>query len=160
MSESQSKPTLNQLIGEAREGAIQQQEATHSRGNQRPMHLPNKSILGLLLLGVLAVVLGIQYPRMQAPYSWPEAKSSSVMVEADLEAVAGLIETYRISQGQYPAVLSQVTLPGGLAALVTSSVLVYRPMETAYTLDWTLPYWHATYDSRTGKTNVEPVGKH
>ena len=160
MNESPSKPTLNQLIDEAHEGAGRQQAAMTASVNQRPAQPKAKRILGLLLLAALVAAFFIQYPRIQAPYAWPDAKSSPVAAEADLEAVAGLIEIYRLLQGQYPAVLSQLALPAGLAALVAGSVLVYTPGDAAYTLDWTLPHWHATYDSRTGKTAVEPVGKH
>jgi hypothetical protein len=160
MKESQSKPTLNQLIDEAHEGASFQQAAGIS-ASQLPKAQPAfKTIVSVLLLAALALALFIQYPRFRAPYIWPDAKSSAVMAEADMEAVASLIEVYRVSQGQYPAVLSQVALPEGLSALVASSLLVYTPADGAYTLDWTLPNWHATYDSKSGKTTVESAGKH
>jgi hypothetical protein len=52
-----------------------------------------------------------------------------------------------------------VAIPQGLAALISESALRYMPSEQAYTLDWTLPNWHATYDSQTEKLSVQPVGK-
>lgn len=157
MNETPSKPTLNQLIDEAREGATEQHAATPS---QRSSPLSVKTIFGWLVLMVFVIVLFIQYPRIQAPYDWPAVNSNPVMAEADLEAVAGFIEAYRLSQGQYPSVLSQVALPEGLVSLIARSVLVYSPADTAYTLDWTLEHWHATYDSKIDKFNVKPLGKH
>lgn len=163
MRESQSNPNpnpnLHQLIDDAHEAAIEQQTASPSNGERKTTFAPLKTIFGVLLLVAFAVVVFVQYPRMQSPYAWPDPNASSIMAEADLEAVASLIEAYRISQGQYPAVLSQVALPAGLASLVAGSVMVYSPTDTAFTLDWTLPHWHATYDSKTGRAIVEPVTK-
>ncbi len=112
-----------------------------------------------VLLAVLAVVLFYQAPRFSQPYTWPDPSTHSGMAEADLIALVSLIETYRVAQGQYPLRLSQLELPQGLADLVASSAPQYRPVDKAYTLDWTLPHWHATYDSRTENVSVEPVAK-
>jgi hypothetical protein len=99
------------------------------------------------------------YPRINSPYAWPDVNSSPSVAEADLEAIVGVIETYRFSQGQYPTTLSQVRFPDGLAKMVEGSKLDYSPSEKGYALAWALPNWLASYTSETGKINVEPKGK-
>lgn len=158
MSEAQTKPNLNQLIEEAHQGVVQQQAAAAALTNKRQGQPRTKEFLGLLLFVVFVVVAFIQYPRIYAPYDWPDADSSSA-AEADLEAVVGVIETYRFSQGQYPATLSQVRFPAGLAQIVEGNTLNYRPNDTGYALEWTRPKWRGTYDSATEKISVEPPAK-
>ena len=155
MSEFQPKPDLNQLIGESREAALQQQAATDALVNQRPSQPKFKIIFGWLLLAVFVVVAMIQYPRIQAPYAWPDVNTSAAVIEADLESVVTTIEAYRLSQGKYPEVLSQLRLPDSLAQLLATAPLSYRLGESGYTLDWTPPNWQASYNSETKKLSVE-----
>ncbi len=159
MSESQTKPNLNQLIEDAHQGVEQQQAATAALANQRTTQSNIKDILGYLLLVAFIVVAIVQYPRINAPYAWPDVDSSPTVAEADLEAIVGVIETYRFSQGQYPTTLSQVRFPDGLAKMVEGSKLDYSPSEKGYALAWALPNWLASYTSETGKISVEPKGK-
>ncbi|TSA12666.1 MAG: hypothetical protein D4R79_07195 [Comamonadaceae bacterium] len=157
MSDSNNK--LNQVIEAARQDAQAQQVRADALA-KRPTPQPRgKQIFTMLLLAAFAMVLLYQFPRFSEPYTWPDPASNPTAAEADLIAVVGLIEAYRISQGKYPVVLSQVAIPQGLAALISESALRYMPSEQAYTLDWTLPNWHATYDSQTEKLSVQPVGK-
>jgi len=158
MSESQSKPNLTQLIGEAREDTARQQAATEALANQRPSQPKFKMIFGWLLLALFVGVAFIQYPRIQAPYAWPDVNAA--VVEADLESVVTTIEAYRLSQGKYPEVLSQVRLPDNLAQWVKAAPLSYRPGDKGYALDWTLPNWQASYNSETKKLSVEARGSH
>ena len=160
MTESQTKPNLNQLIEDAHQGVVQQQVATAALANKGAAQTNIKDVLGYLLLVAFIVVAFVQYPRINAPYAWPDTDSSTIAAESDLEAVVGVIETYRFSQGQYPATLSQVRFPDGLAQMVEGSKLDYSPGEKGYTLAWTLPNWLATYDSETGKIGVAPKGNH
>ncbi len=150
---------LDQLIESARQDTQAQQSKADAQLNKVASQPRGKQILTALLMAVFAVVLFTQYPRFTEPYAWPDPATNPSAAEGELIAVVGLIEAYRISQGQYPAVLSQVAIPEGLASLIAESVLVYRPGEQAYTLDWTLPHWHANYDSLTEKVSVEPLGK-
>lgn len=118
-----------------------------------------KTLFAVGLLAVLAVVAVMQYPRIGAPYIWPDAASSPAVLEADLEAVVGAIEAYRSSQGRYPSILSQVRFPDGLAQLVSGAQLAYRPSDKGYALEWELPHWRASYSSETAKIRVEPLPK-
>ena len=159
MNETRTKPNLNQLIEEAHQGVVQQQEATAAIAGKRSTPSNVKNLLGYLLLAVFLVVVFLQYPRINAPYVWPDANASPIAAEADLEAVVALIETYRRSQGQYPASLGEIQLPDGLAKMVEVSKLDYSPRDQGYALAWTLPNWLATYNSATEKIGVEPGGK-
>jgi hypothetical protein len=158
MSDSNNK--LGDLIESTRQDALAQ-KAKADEYLKKPATQPRgKQVLTAVLMAVFAAVLFTQYPRFTAPYAWPDTATNPGATEGELVTVVGLIEAYRISNGQYPAALSQVVMPEGLAALVADSVLLYRPGEQAFTLDWTLPHWHATYDSLSGKVSVVPVGKH
>lgn len=159
MSESQTKPNLNQLIEEAHQGVVQQHKATAVLANKRSGQSNVKDVIGYVLLLAFIVVAFVQYPRINSPYAWPDVNSSPSVAEADLEAIVGVIETYRFSQGQYPATLSQVRFPDGLAKMVAGSKLDYSPSEKGYALAWALPNWLASYTSETGKISVEPKGK-
>lgn len=155
-----SNNNLSDLIESARKDAQVQQARTDEQLNKVANQPRGKQIFTAVLMTVFAVVLFTQYPRFSEPYTWPDPATNPSAAEGELITVMGLIEAYRISQGQYPAALSQVAIPQGLAAVMAESVLLYRPAEQAYTLDWTLPHWHATYDSVTEKIIVEPVVKH
>ncbi len=155
-----SNNNLSDLIESAHQDAQAQQAKADERLNQAASQPRGKQIFTAVLMAVFAVVLFTQYPRFSEPYTWPDPVKSSSAAEGELIAVVGLIEAYRFSQGQYPAVLSQVAMPPGLATLIAESVLVYRPTEQAYTLDWTLPHWRASYDSQTETVSVVPAGKH
>ena len=157
MSDANNK--LDQLIQSTRLDAREQQANVDAQISKVATPPRGKQILTAVLMAVCAVVLFTQYPRFTEPYTWPDPAANPSAAEGELMAVVGLIETYRISQGQYPAVLSQIAIPEGLAVLIAESVLVYRPVEQAYTLDWTLPHWRASYDSLTEKISIEAVGK-
>ena len=157
MSESNNK--LSQLIESTRQDAQAQLARTQALASRTPPQARGKQIFTLLLVAVFAAVLLYQFPRFSEPYTWPDPANNPALAEADLIEVVGLIEAYRISQGQYPAALSQLALPEGLAAIVASTVPLYRPSEGSYTLEWTLPPWRAAYDSQSGKVSVEPAGK-
>lgn len=159
MREADTKPDLNQLIQDAHQGVAKQQAATAAAANQAPRPSHAKTILGYVLLVVLAVVVFFQYPRINAPYIWPDAASSPAAAEADLEAVIDVIETYRISQGRYPAKLSDIRLPTALAQSVEGTTLDYAPSDKGYTLTWQPTGWLAAYSSETGKVSVAPAVK-
>jgi hypothetical protein len=158
MSDSNNK--LGDLIESTRQDALAQKAKADEYSNKPASQPRGKQVLTAVLMAVFAVLLFIQYPRFTEPYTWPDPATNPGATEGELAAVVGLIEAYRMSNGQYPAELSQVVMPEGLAALVADSVLLYRPVEQAFTLDWTLPHWHATYDSLSEKVSVEPVGRH
>ena len=151
---------LNQLIDATRQDAQAQQAKAQAALDQPARVTRGKQIMAAMLMAALGTVLFHQYPRFSEPYTWPDPATSTSAAEADLVEVVSAIELYRITQGQYPAVLSQIHLPEGLAARVSSTPPQYRPAENAYTLEWTLPHWRASYDSQTEKVSVEPVGKH
>jgi hypothetical protein len=157
MSDTNNK--LDQLIESTRQDALTQQARSDAQVNQHVAVPRGKQILAAVLVAMCAVVLVYQYPRFSEPYSWPDAATNPNAAEAPLIELVSLIETYRISQGRYPETLSQIALPEGLATVVASSVPQYRPAETAYTLEVTLPHWRASYDSLTEKVSIEPVGK-
>ena len=154
-----SNNNLGDLIESTRQDAQAQQDRTDAQLNNPASQPRGKQILTAVLMAVFAVVLFTQYPRFAQPLAWPDPVANPGAAEGELITMVGLIEAYRISQGQYPTVLSQVAIPEGLVALMAESVLQYHPVEKGYTLDWTLPHWHATYDSLTEKVSIEPVGK-
>ena len=154
-----SNNNLGDLIESTRKDAQAQQGRTDAQLNKPTSQPRGKQILTAVLMAVFAVVLFTQYPRFAEPSVWPDPSINPSAAEGKLITVVGLIEAYRISQDQYPTVLSQIAIPEGLTALMAETVLVYRPVEQAYTLDWTLPHWHATYDSLSEKVVIEPVGK-
>lgn len=126
---------LNQLIDSTRQDAQAQAAEAQALQDQPALAPRGKQMATAALLAAFAAVLFHQYPRFTEPYIWPDPATSSAAAEADLIEVVSGIEAYRISQGQYPAVLSQVALPEGLAARVSSTLLQYRPGEKSFTLD-------------------------
>lgn len=156
---SDANNNLGQLIESTRQDALAQQARSDAQINQSAALPRGKQILAAVLLAVCAVVLFYQYPRFSEPYAWPDPVTNSSAAEAQLMELVELIENYRVSQGRYPETLSQIALPEGLATVVAGSVPLYRRTETAYTLDWTLPHWHASFDGMTEKVSVAPVGK-
>ena len=159
MKETGTTSDLNQLIEGVRQGVVQQQAATAALASQRPRQSNTKNVLGYGLLAGLIDVAFFQYPRINAPYVWPDTDTIPAAAEANLEAVIGVIETYRFSQGQYPATLSQIRFPDGLVQMMKSSPPDYAPSDKGYTLAWALPNWLAKYDTETGKISVEPKAK-
>ena len=157
---SDSNNNLDQLIESARQDARVQQARSDAHISQTATVPRAKQIFATVLVAVCVVVLFYQYPRFSEPYAWPDPATNAGAAEARLIELVGLIETYRFSQGRYPETLGRIAVPEGLAPAIASSVPQYRPIEMAYTLDWTMPHWRATYDSRTEKVSVEPVGKH
>ena len=158
MSDSNNK--LNQLIESTRQDAQAQQIRADALANRSTPQPRGKQIFTMVLAAAFAMVLLYQFPRFSEPYMWPDPATNPAAAEADLIELVGLIETYRISQGQYPSAISQIGLPEGLAATIAASALTYRPTDKAYTLAWTLPNWRASYDSQTEKASVEPLDKH
>jgi hypothetical protein len=156
---SEPHNNLGDLIDSTRQDAQAQQAKLEAEISKSAAPPRGKQMLSAVLLIVCAVVLYYQYPRFSEPYAWPDPASHAYAVDGNLVEVVGLIETYRIAQGKLPEVLSQVAIPEGLAALMAQSPLLYQPRDQAYTLDWTLANWHASYDSQTEKVNVEPVVK-
>lgn len=150
---------LKQLIESNRQDAQAQQVSVQAQMEQRATAPRGKQIFACAIVAVCAVVLFRQYPRFSEPYTWPDPATNASAAEADMVEVVSAIALYRVSQGQYPAVLSQVALPERLAARVANSLLQYKPNETAYTLDWTQPHWRVSYDSQTDKISVAPVEK-
>ncbi len=159
MSDSETKPDLNQLIQNAHQGVVEQQAATAAIAKQLPRQSNTKNMLACVLLLGLIVVAFLQYPRIHAPYVWPDAASSPMAAEADMEAVMGVIEAYRWSRGSFPANLGQVQFPAGLAPMLDGSKLDYSPSDKAYSLTWMRPNWIATYSGETGKISVQPQAK-
>lgn len=160
MGESETKPDLKQLIGAANEGVEQHQASVAALANRRPAQSHAKAAFAYVLMAGCVAMALLQYPRIQAPYEWPDADASSEAAEADLEAVVAAIEGYRSAQGQYPASLGLVSIPEGLAPVVASTKLDYAPGDNAYTLTWSLPHWIARYSSAAGKISVERQAKH
>ena len=156
---SEPSNNLNQLIQSTQQDAQAQQRKMEALASQPAPKPRGKQILTAVLMAVFAVVLVVQFPRFSEPFTWPDPANNPSAAEADLVEVISLIEIYRLSQGKYPAVLSQLTLPAGLAGLLAESPLTYRPSETGYTLAWTLPHWQANYDSVSEKISVTPLGK-
>ncbi len=155
-----SNNNLGDLIESSRQHVQAQQAKADAQNSKVANPQRGLQILTAVLVGVCAGVLLLQYPRFSEPYTWPDPATNSSAAEGELIAVVGLIEAYRISQGRYPEVLSQLVIPEGLAALMAESVLIYRPADKSYTLDWTLPHWRATYDGLSEKVSMEPLGKH
>lgn len=159
MSTSDPKPSLEQLA----EGAAQSMQEQQARAAEQAAHQAapkrGKLVMAIALMVACIGMLAYQAPRISEPYEWPDPDSSPMVADADLEAVVSLIETYRLSQGRYPASLSDIRLPEGLTEVVAGSALEYRPGEAGYALDWTLPHWRATYSSESGQANVQPRAK-
>jgi hypothetical protein len=156
---SDSNNNLGELIESTRQDAQAQQAEADAKLNSVASQPRGKQMLTAVLMVVFAVVLFYQYPRFAEPYTWPDPATNSGAAEGVLIEVVGLVESYRISQGRYPDTLSQIAIPAGLSALITDSVLLYKPGEQSYKLDWTLAHWHASYDSQTEKVSVTPSGK-
>ena len=156
---SDPKNNLSDLIESSRQEAQAQQAKLDALRDQSAPAPRAKQILTTLLLAAAAVSLFYQAPRFTEPLVWPDPATNPAAAEGDLAEVVGFIEAYRLSQGKYPATLSQVNFSSGLAALISESVLRYQPTEQGYALDWTQANWHATFDSVTQKVVVEPAGK-
>jgi hypothetical protein len=159
MSTIEPKTSMEQMAEGAAQGIREQQSRAAEQAARQAAPRQGKFVLAVALVVACVGMLAYQMPRISAPYEWPDPDRSPAVADADLETVVSLIETYRVSQGRYPAALSDIRLPEGLAEVVGKSKLEYRLGETGYLLDWTLPHWHATYSSETGKPSVQPRAK-
>lgn len=154
MSESQPKPNMSQLIQEAHEGVVQKQEDAALAIQKQPTESKIKTILAYVLV-VFCITLAVtQYPRIHKPYSWPDS-TNSIAIEADMEAVVGVIEAYRLSQGQYPDSLIQIRIPNSLENIMNASTLNYSLNEKNYVLTWNHSNGVASYNSQYGKINLD-----
>lgn len=157
MSEQNKSSSLDGLVEAATDSVRQQQEKADAFAAKRPPQPKLKMIFALILLAAFGGALIYQYPRIVEPYALPDPKTNPTVVEAELETISSLIETYRLSQGKYPDSLDKVLLPAYLAEVVKNSKLTYQANNSSYVLDWTLPRWHAVLDGETGKVAVTPA---
>jgi len=97
---SDNTKDLGGLIEATRREAQAQQALVEERLREAAPRSRGKAMLCSLLGAVLAVVLFYQAPRFSQPYTWPDPAINPDAAEGDLLAVAGLVETYRISQGK------------------------------------------------------------
>lgn len=154
-----AKPSLEQLADGAAQGVRDLHSKAAEQAAQQGAPRRGRLVLALSLAVVCAGMLAVQAPRFAAPHEWPDPARSPVVADADLETLVGLIEAYRLDKGRYPTRMAEIQLPPGLAEVVAGSSLAYRPSETSYVLDWTLPHWQATYSSESGQASVLPRGK-
>jgi hypothetical protein len=159
MSTPDLKPSLEQLAEGAAQGIREQQARADEQIARQTAPKRGKWVLAVALAVACAAMLAYQAPRISSPYEWPDPDRSPIVADADLETVVSLIETHRMRTGRYPSALTEVRLPQALTEVLAKSTLEYKPGENGYVLDWTLPHWHATYSSDTGKASVQPRAK-
>lgn len=157
MSQQKSEDSIRELADQANTSIRQQQEKSAALAAAQPKPSVIKKVVTVVLLLAFAGIALVQYPRIHEPFGRPDANHDPAVAETDLNLVATFIQSYRLSQGKYPATLDQVRLPESLAAFVAEQKITYRPTEKAYVLDWTLPRWHAVFDGETGKVDVAPA---
>jgi hypothetical protein len=154
MSE-QNKPTsLDGLVEAATDSVRQQQDKAADLATKQPSQPRAKQIFTAMPIAIFAAVLFYQFPRFAEPYVLPDPATNPKVIEAELEAIAGVIEAYRFSQGKYPESLNQVQLPVGLAEAVANTRLEYQLKENFYVLNWTPFHWQAVLNGETGKIMV------
>lgn len=157
MSQQKPEDNLRELADAATTSIRQQQEKGASLAATRPKPSVLKKVFTAVLLLAFAGLALMQYPRFQEPFGRPDPNKDSTVAEADLTMIAMVIDSYQVSQGKYPTSLDQVRLPDALGTFVAEQRIAYRQTEKAYTLDWTLPNWHAVFDGETGKVDVVPI---
>jgi hypothetical protein len=154
MSE-QNKPTsLDGLVEAATDSVRQELGKAAELANKQPPQPRARQIFTAMPIAIFAAVLLYQFPRFAEPYALPDPATNPKVIEAELEAIAGLIEDYRFSQGKYPESLNQVRLPVGLDEAVANTKLEYQLKENSYVLNWTPFHWQAVLDGATGKIVV------
>jgi hypothetical protein len=154
MDENETIPIPEKLAGDVEPRVPEHRNSeTMARHGTSPSRL--KEGMAVVLLCVAVGTLSLQFPRFTEPYSRPDPNTNPAVVEADIGTLAGVIEAYRMSRGAYPASLDEVRFPDGLRELVKGTRLSYQSRNSSYTLDWTLPRWHAVYDGDTGLAKVE-----
>lgn len=157
MSDQGNKHSLEQLADSAAQGVREQQSRSAELATRQATPGKGKPALAAALVLACVGLLVYQAPRFSAPYDWPDPDRNPITADADLETVVGLIEVYRAVNGRLPDTLDQVRLPKGLAAVIAGTKLEYLPKDDTYKLDWTLPHWHATFASDTGRASVQPT---
>ena len=157
MSAQRPEDDINALAAAANASIRQKQDKAAAAMAAPAKPSVAKQVLSILLLLAFVAIVWVQYPRFHEPFGRPDPNKDVAVAEADLDLLAAMVESYRLSQGKYPATLDQVRLPESLAALVAEQKIVYRQTESAYVLDWNLPSWHVAIDGETGKVDVTPV---
>lgn len=157
MSQQKPEQDISELVGAANSAVRQQQENSAALAAAVPQQSRIKQILAIALLIAFASVAWVQYPKISEPFGRSDPNESAEVAEADLKAIAMMIQTFRTSQGEYPATLDQVRLPEFLATFVAEQKIVYRKTDAAYVLDWKLPRWHAMLNGETGKVEITPT---
>ncbi len=146
MNQEQSRPNVNELVASA-ETAVREQAAKTAAiaaTQAQPSRL-QEVVLATLLL-VFAGSAYVQYPKFLAPFGTLDPSKDSAVAEADLSIIAGLVETYRASQGTYPSSLAQIHMPDVVESFVAEQKIAYRVTDKSYTLEWTLPQARLVYN--------------
>lgn len=154
MSQQKPEDDISVLAGAADASIRGQQEKAAALAATPPKRPVAKQILTILLLVAFVVIAWIQYPRFNEPFGHPDPTQDPAVAEADLNLLATLLESYRLSQGKYPTTLDEVHLPDAIAAFVAEQKITYRQTDKAYVLDWTLPRWHALFNGETRKVDI------
>ena len=157
MNQQKPEDNINELADAATTSIREQKEKSAALATAQPKRSMLRQIAMTVLLLAFAGIAVVQYPRFHEPFGRPDANQDPMVAEADLSVIATMIQSYRISQGSYPATLDQVRLPETLAAFVAEQKIAYHQTDKAYALDWSLPRWHAVFDGETGKVEVTPV---
>ncbi|MFZ4479781.1 MAG: hypothetical protein ACOYNZ_07815 [Rhodoferax sp.] len=157
MNENETIPMLEQVVSQADAQVQEQRRRSQAMLKQRASASRFKEVLTGVLLVVALGSLAVQFPRFSEPYRWPDPNTNPSVAEADMDAIAAVIESYRISRGAYPASLDEVRFPDRLRDLIEAGNLRYQPRNASFVLDWTLQRWHAVYDGDTGQVKVERV---
>ncbi len=147
MSEHNKPTNLDGLVEAATESVRQQQDKAAELAAKQPSQPRTRQIFTLMPIAIFAAVLFYQFPRFVEPYALPDPATNPKVIEAELEAIAGVIEAYRFSKGKYPESFDQVRLPAGLAEAVAKTRLEYQLKNNSYVLSWTPFHWQAVLDA-------------
>jgi len=154
MDDKQTNQSLDQVLNSVRNAVEDKRRHSEAQPARKPRSKQTKIVLAIALCIACAALLIYRLENVAQPNQWPDLQTSPQIVQASIVTLVEGAEAYKAKNGNYPIDLGLLDLSLGLHQLIDQSTLVYKPGTEAFTIDWTLPNWHAQYDSKTREIDI------
>jgi hypothetical protein len=155
MSTKQTEQNLDQVVNSVRKSVEEQRRNSETQPSRKPQSKNIKNIIAIALCIASAALLMYRFEYVVRPNQWPDLQTSPRILQASLATLAEGVEAYKAKNGDYPVDLGLLDFSLGMHDLIAQSKFAYSPESDRFTIDWTVSRWHAKYDSKTQKMDME-----